>query len=109
MAQFHWEPDSYLALMREEVPNYERLQDEAVAATGAGATHVLELGTGTGESARRVLARHPRAFLVGLDASEAMLAHARAALPSARVELRVGRLEDALPHGRLDLSLSVLA
>jgi hypothetical protein len=25
MAQFHWDPDSYLALMHDEVPDYERL------------------------------------------------------------------------------------
>ena len=60
MAQFHWDPDSYLELMRSEVPQYERLQDEVALATGDGAAErVLELGTGTGETARRVLARHP--------------------------------------------------
>ena len=69
MGQFHWDPDGYLAMMREEVPDYERLQDETAAATGAGAQRLLELGTGTGETARRVLARHPAAVLVGLDAS----------------------------------------
>ena len=109
MAQFHWDPDSYLALMHSEVPGYERLQEEAAAASGAGAARVLELGTGTGESARRLLARHPGAFLVGLDGSEAMLAQARSVLPSERVELHVGRLEDPLPGGPFDLVVSVLA
>jgi tRNA (cmo5U34)-methyltransferase len=94
--------------MREEVPDYERLQDEAVAATGTAARRVLELGTGTGETARRVLARHPAAVLLGVDASAEMLGHARAALPADRVDLRVGRLEDALPEGRFDLVVSVL-
>jgi len=41
MAQFHWDPDSYLELMREEVPDYERLQDEAVSATGDHAGRIL--------------------------------------------------------------------
>jgi tRNA (cmo5U34)-methyltransferase len=95
--------------MRDEVPDYERLQDEAVAATGTAAGRVLELGTGTGETARRVLARHPAAVLVGVDASAEMLEHARAALPGDRVDLRVGRLEDPLPDGRFDLVVSVLA
>jgi tRNA (cmo5U34)-methyltransferase len=94
--------------MREEVPDYERLQDEAVAATGTAARRVLELGTGTGETARRVLARHPAAVLLGVDASAEMLGHARAALPADRVDLRVGRLEDPLPEGRFDLVVSVL-
>jgi tRNA (cmo5U34)-methyltransferase len=108
IAQFHWDPDGYLALMREEVPEYERLQDETVAATGTAARRVLELGTGTGETARRVLARHPAAVLVGIDASAEMLEHARAALPGDRAELRVARLQDPLPGGRFDLVLSVL-
>lgn len=30
MAQFHWDPDSYLALMRSEVPQYERYADTAL-------------------------------------------------------------------------------
>jgi uncharacterized SAM-dependent methyltransferase len=56
MGQFHWDPESYLAMMREEVPAFERLQDAATEATGTGAARILELGTGTGETARRVLA-----------------------------------------------------
>jgi tRNA (cmo5U34)-methyltransferase len=109
VAQIHWDPDSYLATMRAAVPDYERLQEEAAAATGSGARRVLELGTGTGETARRVLARHRAAVLLGLDASGGMLAHARGALPSERVELRVARLEDPLPQGPFDLVVSALA
>jgi tRNA (cmo5U34)-methyltransferase len=109
VAQFHWDPDSYLALMREEVPDYERLQDETATATGTGAERLLELGTGTGETARRVLARHPTSRLVGLDASPGMLDHARAALPAGRVELRIARLEDRLPDGPFDVVFSTLA
>jgi tRNA (cmo5U34)-methyltransferase len=108
MAQFHWEPEGYAALMREEVPDYERLQDAAAAASGRDASRILELGTGTGETARRMLARHPRAPLVGIDASEAMLEQARAALPPARADLRLGRLEDPLPEGPFDLVVAVL-
>jgi tRNA (cmo5U34)-methyltransferase len=109
VAQFHWDPDTYLALMCEEVPDYERLQEEAVAATGIDAERVLELGTGTGETARRVLARHPRATLVGVDSSPEMLGGARGALPPELVDLRVRRLEDPLPEGPFDLVIAVLA
>jgi tRNA (cmo5U34)-methyltransferase len=109
MAQFHWDPVGYLSLMREEVPDYERFQDETAAAAGTRAERVLELGTGTGETARRVLARNPSARLIGVDASDEMLAHARAALPAERVELRVARLEDPLPEGPFDLVISALA
>ena len=108
MAQFHWDPETYLGLMREEVPGYELLQQQAVAATGAGATRILELGVGTGETARRVLARHPAATLVGLDASRETLAAARQAPPAERVELRVARIEEPLPPGPFELVISVL-
>lgn len=80
MAQFHWKPEAYLELMHREVPDYERLQDETAAATGTDAKDVLELGTGTGETARRVLARNPAATLLGLDAGRDMLDGARAVL-----------------------------
>ncbi len=109
MAQFHFDPDSYLELMAEEVPDYARLQEKAAAATAelAPVRRVLDLGTGTGETARRVLARHPDAELVGIDMSEAMLSRARDVLPDA--ELHVARLEDPLPTGPFDLAVSALA
>jgi tRNA (cmo5U34)-methyltransferase len=107
MGQFHFRPDEYLDLMRSEMPGYERLQDTAAAATGSGATRILELGTGTGESALRVLARHPGATLIGIDASADMLAAAGTVLPDA--DLRVARLQDPLPAGPFDLVVSVLA
>ena len=106
MAQFHFDPDSYLELMAAEVPAYARLQDEVVAAC-VPAERMLELGTGTGETARRVLARFPGAQLVGIDVSEAMLAHAGPVLPGA--DLRVGRLEDPLRDGPFGLVFSALA
>jgi tRNA (cmo5U34)-methyltransferase len=106
MAQFHFDPDTYLELMAREVPAYARLQ-AAVAAEAVAAERVLELGTGTGETARRVLPRIPGAAWIGIDASEAMLAHAREALPGA--DLRVARLEDALPAGPFGLVVSALA
>jgi tRNA (cmo5U34)-methyltransferase len=107
MSQFHFDPDTYLDLMIEEVPAYERLQAEVAAATrGIGAPRILELGTGTGETARRVLELHSGAQLTGIDASEAMLARAREALPNA--DLRVARLEDPLLSGPFDLVVSAL-
>jgi tRNA (cmo5U34)-methyltransferase len=55
-----------------------------------------------------VLASHPNATLVGVDASEPMLARARARLPGA--DLRVSRLQDPLPaDDAFDLVFSALA
>ena len=59
MRDYHFTPESYLTMMREAVPGYDRLEDETLAATGVGAKSVLELGTGTGETARRVLTVTP--------------------------------------------------
>lgn len=106
---YDFTPESYLAMMREAVPGYDRLEEEIAAATGAGAKSVLELGTGTGETARRVLVRHPDAQLIGIDASPGMVKVARESLPTDRVRLLVGRLEDPLPEGPFDLVVSCLA
>src|SRR3954447_14005252 len=112
--QFHFDPDTYPRLMAEEVPAYGRLQVAIAEAAGAHASgggqpepRLLELGTGTGETAVHVLAAHPGATLVGIDASENMLARARPRLPEA--DLRVARLEDPLPDGPFDLVFSALA
>lgn len=108
MDDFEWDPDTYLGLMAEEIPGYEELQEATAAATeGVRVERALELGTGTGETALRVLERHRAATWVGVDASEAMLGRARERLP--RADLRVGRLEDGLPPGPFDLVVSALA
>jgi tRNA (cmo5U34)-methyltransferase len=107
VGQFHFHPDGYMELMLSEMPDYLRLQEEAAAATGTGAARLLELGTGTGETARRVLARHPGAALTAIDASADMLAVAREVVPGA--DLRESRLQDPLPAGPFDLVFSVLA
>lgn len=107
--QFHFDPATYPEMIRADIPVYERLQDELVNATGSGATRVLELGAGTGETTRRLLARHPQATVVGIDVSAQMLAHARENLPAERVDLRLGRLEDPLPEGPFELVASALA
>jgi tRNA (cmo5U34)-methyltransferase len=108
VSEWEWDPDTYLAEMAAEIPGYEELQEAVVAATAeARAARVLELGTGTGETALRVSAIHPGASWVGLDASGPMLARARERLPGA--DLRLQRLEDELPRGPFDLVVSALA
>jgi tRNA (cmo5U34)-methyltransferase len=108
MTDVEWNPDSYLREMLVELPGYEEMQEAVAAATDALTFDtVLELGTGTGETALRVLARHPSAVWTGIDASEPMLARARERLPDA--DLRLARLEDPLPDGPFDLVISALA
>jgi tRNA (cmo5U34)-methyltransferase len=102
-----WNPETYLDLMRSEVPGFEELEERAAAATAGDASRILELGIGTGETARRVLALHPGAQLTAIDSSPEMLGRAKEHLPSA--DLRLARLEDPLPRGPFDLVYSTLA
>ena len=106
--QFAFSPGSYAEMIRADIPVYERFQDELVSASGEGALRLLELGTGTGETAARLLEHHPDAFLVGVDESEAMLSAARERLPAERVALQVSRLQDPLPEGPFDIVASAL-
>ena len=108
MTDWTWDPDTYLAGMLDEIPGYTELQERAAEATsGVAAERILELGIGTGETARRVLALHPDARLTAIDSSPEMLGRARESYPAA--DLRLSRLEDALPEGPFDLVFSALA
>jgi tRNA (cmo5U34)-methyltransferase len=109
VAQYHDAPARYLALMREALPLYDRMHDElALATADLDAPRILDLGAGTGETARRCLEVHPEATVVAVDASDDMLAIAAEVL-GARAELRRGRLEDPLPEGPFELIVSALA
>lgn len=109
MAQFHFDPDTYMDLMAAEVPGYARLQEAVAAATAGHPTQrILDLGTGTGITALSVLTLHSGARLVGVDESREMLQHARRALPD-HTELRIQGLTDPLPEGPFDLAISALA
>ena len=111
MAHNHFEPDIYLEFVRSEVPHYDELEDAVASATEElAATRVLDLGSGTGETARRVLEKHPGARVVLVDASAEMLEAARRTLAEDRIEQIVVReLEDPLPDGPFDLVVSALA
>jgi tRNA (cmo5U34)-methyltransferase len=108
VTQWHWNPETYLQNMLAEVPSYPDLQAETAKATAdAPVSTILELGIGTGETAKRVLAAHPDARLTAIDSSPEMVERARAVVPQA--DLRVARLEDPLPDGPFDLVVSALA
>lgn len=104
-AQFAWDPETYLDAIRAEVPRYDELQAETVAAIPFEPTTVLELGVGTGETAKRVLERFPDASVSGLDSSAEMVFRAR----QLGFEARLARMEDPLPDGPWDVVISVLS
>jgi tRNA threonylcarbamoyl adenosine modification protein (Sua5/YciO/YrdC/YwlC family) len=106
--QFHFQAETYGEDIRADIPVYDQLQDELAAASGTGGRRILELGTGTGETARRLLERHPDAELVGIDESPSMLEAAAERLAGPRVDLSVARLQAELPAGPFDLVASAL-
>ncbi len=104
-AQFHLNPETYLDEIRVEVPRYDELQEETIAAIPFSPKRVLELGVGTGETTRRLRARYPDAELTGLDSQPEMVFKAR----ELGIEVRLARMEDPLPDGPWDLVISVLS
>jgi tRNA (cmo5U34)-methyltransferase len=109
--EFHFDADSYLSLMRRELPVYEEIQQAvARAAAGGNVRRILDLGAGTGETSRAVLQHHPTATLVLLDENPGMLAAATSTLGGERIEQTVvADLLGPLPHGPFDLIVSALA
>jgi ubiquinone/menaquinone biosynthesis C-methylase UbiE len=106
--QWHFEPDTYLAMVRSEIPDYDELQSMlADATTAVEASRILDLGSGTGVTARSVLDRHADAELIGIDGSDGMLVHARELVPEGT--FRVQQLEEPLPDGSFDLVTSAFA
>jgi tRNA (cmo5U34)-methyltransferase len=105
MGQFDWKPEVYLERIRAEIPGYDDLQDQAVAAIPFPPERVLELGMGTGETTRRLIGAHPDAWVVGLDASPDMVFRARQTYD----DVQLARMEDPLPDGPWDLVISVLS
>jgi L-threonylcarbamoyladenylate synthase len=109
--EWGFDPATYAETARAEIPAYEKFQELVVLAayTGWSGGRVLELGTGTGETARRLLERLEDAELVSVDESAEMLHVAAHALPAERVQLVEGRLQDPLPEGGFELVVSALA
>jgi len=105
MGQFDWTPDIYLERIRSELPRYDELQAQAVAAIPFPPERVLELGMGTGETTRRLIEAYPDAWVVGLDASPDMVFRARETYD----DVQLARMEDPLPDGPWDLVISVLS
>src|ERR1700681_4174576 len=110
-SQYHFDPDTYLDMIRTEVPDYDTLQAEITRATrgwnGTDAPRVLDLGAGTGSTSKAVLDARPGARLVLVDENPGMVAIARESLPAANVEqVVIADLAEPLPAGPFDLVVS---
>jgi len=109
--EWGFDPATYAETVRIEIPGYDEFQERVVraAADGPEVREALELGTGTGETARRLLGQLRQARLVCVDESPEMLAEAARRLPADRVRFVQARLQQPLPEGRFDLVVSSLA
>jgi tRNA (cmo5U34)-methyltransferase len=105
MGQFDWKPDTYSELIRSEVPRYDELQEQAIAAIPFPPERVLELGMGTGETTRRLIEAYPDSWVIGLDSSADMVFRAREMYD----DVQLARIEDPLPDGPWDLVIGVLS
>jgi tRNA (cmo5U34)-methyltransferase len=105
MGQFDWKPETYLELIRSEIPRYDELQEQAIAAIPSPPERVLELGMGTGETTRRLIEAYPDSWVIGLDSSPDMVFRAREAYDG----VQLARIEDPLPDGPWDLVIGVLS
>jgi tRNA (cmo5U34)-methyltransferase len=105
MGQFDWTPEVYLERIRSQIPRYDELQEQAIAAIPFPPERVLELGMGTGETTRRLIEAYPDAWVVGLDSSPDMVFRARQTYD----DVQLARMEDPLPDGPWDLVVSVLS
>ena len=105
MDRFHWKPETYLEHIRSEVPRYDELQEQAIAAIPFPPARVLELGMGTGETTRRLIEAYPESWVIGLDSSADMVFRAREMYD----DVQLARIEDPLPDGPWDLVIGVLS
>ena len=114
VAAFSGHASEYTAQRRRLVPGFDAFYGTAVEVVGLVHRHdaplrVLDLGAGTGLMSAAVAAAVPAARLELLDASEPMLAEARARLGDRAVAVHVGDMASALPAGPFDAVDSALA
>jgi cyclopropane fatty-acyl-phospholipid synthase-like methyltransferase len=106
-----WAP-RYDAEIRQQVPRYDEIHDTLVSLLGMRPPgRVLDLGTGTGTTALRILEAFPGTCVVGVDVSEEMLHRAseRLSAHADRFEVQRSDIADPELRGGFDAIVSVLA
>jgi tRNA (cmo5U34)-methyltransferase len=83
--------------IRTFIPDYEEMLEAAARAVPPHARRIVDLGTGTGGLAARVLSRVPRATVIGIDADAGMLAVAARRLRGRATLVRGTFLRAPLP------------
>lgn len=102
-----WDPAQYQRFERERAQPFH---DLVARIPGGPVRHAADLGCGTGELTRSLLAHWPGADVVGIDSSETMLerarSHAASILPPARLRFVHADLRTWEPPAPLDRIVS---
>ncbi len=102
-SQTRWDPAQYQRFELERAQPFHDL----VARIPAGPVHrAADLGCGTGDLTRTLLARWPAAEVLGVDSSEAMLARANIGAASPRLRFEQADLRTWAPDAHLDRIVS---
>jgi tRNA (cmo5U34)-methyltransferase len=102
----------YDALRRRLVPSYDALYGavaDTLALSAQPPRRVLDLGAGTGLLSEVIASACPGVTIELLDASEAMLAQARARLGTTAGAVHVADMSAHMPEGPFDAVVSALA
>ena len=111
-AAFSAHARDYDALRRRLVPPYDAFYGtvaDVLALSARPLRRVLDVGAGTGLLSEAVAAASPGVRIELLDASEPMLARARARLGPAAAAVHVADMTAPLPQGPFDAVVSALA
>ncbi len=112
--QFDAEYGYYDDFISKVVPGYEEMHKETIALLDFSKDQelrVLDLGIGTGKTAKAILDKFPNATVVGYDFSEKMLSIAKESLGEykERVEFVLRNIKDLYLNDKFDICISVLA
>ncbi len=98
-----WDPEQYLRFRDERSRPFA---DLLARVAHPGPSEVVDLGCGPGTTTATLLQRWPRAHVVGIDSSSAMIERAAAVAVPGRLEFRAGDLRDWKPEAPPDVVLS---
>ena len=98
-----WDPDQYLRFGAERSLPFRHL---VAAVEHLEPVSVVDLGCGPGGLTATLLERWPKAFILGLDTSTEMIAHARRRAVTGRLEFAVGDARTWSAPRPVDLVLS---
>ena len=98
-----WDPDQYLRFASERALHFRHL---VAAVDNLEPRIVVDLGCGPGGLTATLLERWPAAWIIGVDTSEEMVAHAQRRAVSERLDFEVGDARSWCSPAPVDLMLA---